>query len=161
MRLSTGTGQYILSKRTVISTDAASASIGHQLARYLEPATGITFRVQTTGPAPAGSISLRRDRTLTRLGDEGYLLDVACHAASPPVPMVRRVCFYALQTIRQLLPAEIFREATVGRHRVDDAGVSIEDYPRFAWRGMHLDVGRHFMPKEFVKKYIDLIALTR
>ena len=39
--------------------------------------------------------------------------------------------------------------------------VKIEDRPRFAWRGMHLDVSRHFMPKEFVKKYIDLLALHK
>ena len=39
--------------------------------------------------------------------------------------------------------------------------MKIEDRPRFAWRGMHLDVSRHFMPKEFVKKYIDLIALHK
>jgi len=39
--------------------------------------------------------------------------------------------------------------------------LEIEDYPRFSWRGMHLDVGRHFMPKEFIKKYIDLIALHK
>ncbi len=39
--------------------------------------------------------------------------------------------------------------------------VSIEDKPRFAWRGGHLDVCRHFMPKEFVKKYIDLLALHK
>jgi hexosaminidase len=39
--------------------------------------------------------------------------------------------------------------------------VRIVDRPRFAWRGAHLDVGRHFMPKEFVKKYIDLLALHK
>ena len=39
--------------------------------------------------------------------------------------------------------------------------VTIEDYPRFAWRGGHLDVGRHFMPKEFVLKYVDLLALHK
>jgi hexosaminidase len=39
--------------------------------------------------------------------------------------------------------------------------VAIEDAPRFAWRGAHLDVGRHFMPKEFVRKYIDLLALHK
>jgi hexosaminidase len=40
-------------------------------------------------------------------------------------------------------------------------GVTIEDEPRFRWRGAHLDVVRHFMPKEFVKKYIDLLALQK
>jgi hexosaminidase len=39
--------------------------------------------------------------------------------------------------------------------------VTIEDQPRFTWRGMHLDVARHFMPKEFVKKYLDLLALHK
>src|SRR5204863_421543 len=39
--------------------------------------------------------------------------------------------------------------------------IAIEDSPRFAWRGVHLDVARHFMPKEFVKKYIDLAALHK
>src|SRR5256884_9882718 len=39
--------------------------------------------------------------------------------------------------------------------------MAIEDSPRFAWRGVHLDVARHFMPKEFVKKYLDLAALHK
>src|SRR2546422_7059096 len=39
--------------------------------------------------------------------------------------------------------------------------VSIEDSPRFRWRGIHLDVARHFMPKEFVKKLVDLAALHK
>ncbi|MEO6613540.1 MAG: beta-N-acetylhexosaminidase [Chitinophagaceae bacterium] len=68
--------------------------------------------------------------------------------------------FYGIQTLIQLLP-------------VPDAGVkmkmaklvvpyvSIEDAPRFAYRGLHLDVGRHFMPVDFVKKYIDYIALHK
>jgi hexosaminidase len=160
VKLTAGSGRYILSKRTVISTDTASASIGHQLARYLEPATGMTFRVQTAGPAPAGSISLRRDRTLTRLGEEGYLLDVRATGVSARANGAAGL-FYALQTIRQLLPAEIFREATVDGVEWTMPAVSIEDYPRFPWRGGHLDVGRHFQPKEFVKKYIDLLALHK
>ena len=39
--------------------------------------------------------------------------------------------------------------------------VTIEDVPRFSWRGAHLDVARHFQPREFVKKYIDLLALHK
>lgn len=65
--------------------------------------------------------------------------------------------FYALQTLRQLLPTAIYSN---GPKQVPwrVAGVKIEDEPRFRWRGMHLDVGRHFMPLEFVKKYVDLLA---
>jgi hexosaminidase len=69
--------------------------------------------------------------------------------------------FYAVQTLRQLLPPQIFRDAPAGQTAWTIPAVSIEDQPRFGWRGAHLDTGRHFMPKEFVKKYIDLIALHK
>ena len=69
--------------------------------------------------------------------------------------------FYGTQTLRQLFPPDILREARIPGIRWDAPAVHIEDRPRFPWRGMHLDVGRHFMPKEFVKKYIDLLALHK
>ena len=59
--------------------------------------------------------------------------------------------FYALQTIMQLMPLNFRGAATL-------PAVDISDKPRFPYRGMHLDVGRHFFPVEFVKKYIDLMA---
>src|SRR5256885_9688916 len=64
--------------------------------------------------------------------------------------------FRSLQTLRQLLPPEIFRQATVTGVAWVVPAVAIQDAPRFAWRGIHLDAARHFMPKEFVKKLIDL-----
>lgn len=61
--------------------------------------------------------------------------------------------FYGLQTLWQMIPP--------GR-RLDDGimvgGVEIDDRPRFSWRGMHLDVSRHFMPVDFIRKFIDLLA---
>jgi hexosaminidase len=60
-----------------------------------------------------------------------------------------------------LLPPETFRAAKVDSVAWVIPAVRIVDRPRFAWRGAHLDVGRHFMPKEFVKKYIDLLALQK
>lgn len=59
--------------------------------------------------------------------------------------------FYALQTLMQILPVDFKGEAKL-------PAVFIEDKPRFPYRGMHLDVARHFFPVEFVKKYIDLMA---
>lgn len=59
--------------------------------------------------------------------------------------------FYALQTLMQILPANFRGEAKL-------PAVDILDAPRFQYRGMHLDVSRHFMPVSFVKKYIDLMA---
>ncbi len=59
--------------------------------------------------------------------------------------------FYALQSLMQLLPVEFKGKTRIG-------GMNIFDEPRFKYRGMHLDVGRHFMPVTFVKKYIDLMS---
>jgi len=68
--------------------------------------------------------------------------------------------FYAIQTLRQLLPPGVEQgvESLVG-HKIQS--VNIDDYPRFKWRGMHLDVSRHFFPLEFVKRYVDMIALHK
>lgn len=62
--------------------------------------------------------------------------------------------FYAIQTLIQLLPVE--KKSTL-----EIPAVEVMDYPRFAYRGMHLDVGRHMFPVEFIKKYIDYIALHK
>ena len=160
VKLTERPGQFTITSQTVIWTDRASAAIGHQLARYLEPATGFRFRVQTGGTPPARSIALRRAVSLKRLGSVGYLLEVRPTGIDVRAPELAGL-FYSVQTIRQLLPPEIFREAVVSGVKWTLPALSIEDYPRFAWRGGHLDVGRHFMPKEFVKKYIDLLALHK
>lgn len=67
---------------------------------------------------------------------------------------------YAFQTIRQLLPAQIESTMAKGVEWTIPA-VEIADNPRFAWRGMHLDVSRHFFSKEYVKKFIDRLVLYK
>jgi hexosaminidase len=160
VRMSPEPGHFTLTARTVIWTDGPSAPVGHQLARWLEPATGWTFRVVTGGAPRAESIALQRDPSLAHLGIEGYRLEVGAAGVVARAPESAGL-FYAVQTIRQLLPAAIFREAAVEGVEWTMTAVEIEDYPRFTWRGGHLDVARHFMPKEFVKKYIDLLALHK
>lgn len=63
--------------------------------------------------------------------------------------------FYGIQTLIQLLPVH------ANTTNIDIPDVEIKDAPRFAYRGMMLDVGRHFMPVEFVKKFIDYLALHK
>jgi len=65
--------------------------------------------------------------------------------------------FYGMQTLLQLLPKEI-ESKTVSKANWSIAAAKITDYPRFGWRGVMLDVSRHFFTKEEVKKYIDQIA---
>jgi hexosaminidase len=62
--------------------------------------------------------------------------------------------FYGMQTLIQLLPLQKAKAFWI-------TGVDVFDQPRFPYRGLHLDVGRHFFPVEFVKKYIDLMAMHK
>ena len=135
--------------------------MARRLARSLAPATGYDLPVRFNPVSGGNRIVFRRAPGRdTTLGAEGYKLDVRPGV----VTITSRApagAFYATQTIRQLLPPAIFREATVSGVAWTIPAVAVVDRPRFSWRGMHLDVSRHFMPKEFVKKYIDLLALHK
>jgi hexosaminidase len=156
--LTPGTGAFTLSASTIIVTDASLSSLGRRLATMLGPATGFDLPVRTGKVPGAGFIALREQAGLAAtLGTEGYQLE-----ATPKGVTIRAAApagvFYGLQTLRQLLPPAIYREAAVMGVAWQVPAVTIEDTPRFSWRGSHLDVSRHFMPKEFVKKYIELLA---
>ena len=153
-------GAFTLRAGTVIVTDRALRKVGELLADYLFPATGLRLAVATAAPAGTPAISIRLDSTLARLGDEGYRLDVSRSRVA--IRAYRAAgAFYGIETLRQLLPPAIFRQAEMAGVAWSVPGIAIEDLPRFAWRGVHLDVARHFMPKEFVKKLIDLAALNK
>jgi len=64
--------------------------------------------------------------------------------------------FYGMQTLLQLLPVKPAEE-----RKLDVPALKVTDYPRFAYRGMHLDVSRHFFDIAFVKKYIDYLAMHK
>ena len=69
--------------------------------------------------------------------------------------------FYALQTLYQLLPKQIFGNQQFNKIKWEVPAVEISDFPRFSYRGMHLDVTSHFMPAEFIKRYLDLMAIHK
>jgi hexosaminidase len=120
-------------------------------------------------PVPEGlpvEVAYQDDRTLAghgvriRLepadsvnGLESYTLTVAPGAVTVTAPRMSGR-FYALLTLQQLV--ESARNANAAAPTI--RSVTIADAPRFAYRGLHLDVGRHFQPVEFVKRYIDLMA---
>ncbi|HEX6047665.1 MAG TPA: beta-N-acetylhexosaminidase [Gemmatimonadaceae bacterium] len=153
-------GQFRLTAGTVVWADAATAGAARRFVAWLAPATGFTLAVRVGGTPSGRAIVLRRDRRLTRVGAEGYELTVTPRQVTIRAREPAGV-FYGLQTVRQLLPPEVFREARVDSVPWVIPAVRVVDRPRFSWRGAHLDVGRHFMPKEFVKKYIDLLALHK
>ena len=94
------------------------------------------------------------------LAPEAYSLDVSSRRAVVRASSLNGV-LYALQTLRQLLPAAIYGGKTVDRQRWVIPACLIEDSPRFAWRGMHLDSSRHFWSVDEVKRYLDVMAMYK
>ncbi len=154
-----GKGEFTLGAETAIVVDAKSRGTGEMLASWLRPATGYALAVKEGKPADA-AINLRIDPALARLGDEGYALDV-----TPKRVTIRAAAdaglFYGAQTLRQLLPPAVFAAALQKDAAWSVPAVRIEDQPRFRWRGMMLDVCRHFMPKEHVLRFIDNLAMHK
>ncbi len=69
--------------------------------------------------------------------------------------------FYGIETLLQLFPPDIYASGRIAREEWEAQCARIEDSPRFGWRGMHLDVSRHFFPKEFIYTYIDMLAMHK
>ena len=108
--------------------------------------------VDTPDDAPSNMITLRLSQDALH-PVEGYRLNVTSDAVTVEAKTPAGL-FYGLQTLTQLL----FGDHTSGW---SVPVVQIVDAPRFAYRGMHLDVGRHFFPVAFIKKYIDLLAMYK
>ena len=153
-------GEFVLTDQTTIVAEEELRGVAGALQGMLGPATGYALEVVGEGRGP-GAIVLRRSGRLTgRLGREGYRLTVQPEGVVIEGAEAAGV-YWGCQTLRQLLPAEIYRPARVEGMAWAMPCVEIEDCPRFSWRGLHLDVSRHFLPKEFVKKYLDLMALHK
>lgn len=163
-RLEWQAGSFALTPTPLLVAGPTERASALQLAESLRAATGLAWAVSEADGGRPGLV-LELDPSLaSRLGQEGYLLSVA-----PDRVRLRAAgaagLFYAGVTLRQLLPA---RPGTAGASREDAdrpslrlPGVEIEDRPRFGWRGLLLDPARHFLPVEFVKRFIDLMALHK
>ena len=166
-----GQGEYLIQRNTVIRmSEPTLAPSAAYLADYMERYLGIPLQVELPKSGKSRKkLSSAVETILSKLGDQpciilknqkngeipgGYQLEIT------PVGGVRiegndeAGVFYGVQTLIQLLPTR--------------AGVlpilptlKIIDYPRFPYRGMHLDVVRHFFPVDFIKKYIDYLALHK
>ena len=108
---------------------------------------------------PPRSIQLALDPSKSTLGLEGYELTVTRDGVTLTAAQPNGL-FYGVQTIRQLLPWSVEHRAAMNRRLVLPAA-RVTDTPRFAWRGAMLDVSRHFIDAEAVKRYIDLMAVYK
>lgn len=122
----------------------------HFLREYIQKCTGLRPALTTVlRKASANTIWLVLDDRKT--ADEGYTLTVDARHIIIAGKTAAGV-FYGIQTLRKSLPVGSFA-------RVDMPTATVVDFPRFAYRGMMLDCGRHFLPVSFVKEFIDLMAM--
>lgn len=144
---------FVLSSSTpVVYTegDSVLARYAGFLAEYVKDQTGISLSVKPGDPMAAkASIVLTADNGGEN--PEGYVLNVSEEGVSIAGNTAAGT-FYGVQTLRKSIPVE----------KVDKVllpAVTINDEPRFAYRGGHLDVSRHFFPADSVKTYIDMLAM--
>ena len=143
-------GQFVLNSNSGIEYDKAFNISANFLKSFIEHGSSITLKENNT-------VALIKDETINN--DEGYKLHI-----TPSNIEIRaktdRGAFYAVQTIRQLLPVA-FEDGSFNKEEVSIPCIKIEDEPRFKYRGMHLDVGRHMYSVDFIKKYVDALAMLK
>lgn len=157
--MTTTEGQFKLTNKTVLyAQDAEAKTVAEFFATKLRTSTGYSLPVNTA-PAGQGGINLAINPGLDT-NEEGYTLEV-----TPEVIYVQgktaRGLFYGMQSLMQLFPAEVESPVKVNGIAWTAPAVTIKDEPRFEYRGIMLDPCRHFMPVEYVKKYLDVIALFK
>ncbi|MGW1099464.1 beta-N-acetylhexosaminidase [Streptomyces sp. NPDC002455] len=155
-------GGFVLDGATTLTAGPGTGSTERWLRTTLGAAFGVPLAPGTPADGTANTVELRIDPSLE---PEGYRLTVA------PAEGVRITgggpagVFWGAQTLRQLLGPQAFRRAPVrssgtreGTTSTEIGFTEIEDGPRFGWRGLMLDVARHFMPKDGVLRMLDLLA---
>lgn len=154
--LEIGEGQFELSGKSLLVSNSADAEHIGILDLFKEELNSITgFKPETVEKGKGKSdIIFSLDANLaSTLGDEGYQIAVAAKAititAANPIGW-----FYATRTLLQIGKSTSTKKETVWAIPC----LKIEDYPRFEWRGLMLDVSRHFFSKEVIKSYIDQMA---
>ncbi len=152
-----GEGSFTLSPDTTVVAAGDAAPVADLVRELLGPATGLSLLAADS--AGADSIALVLDPDLG-IAHEAYRLraesDRVTISAVDPLGLI-----WGVQTLRQLLPTEVFSRTPVTGVAWTVPAVSIEDEPRFAWRGTMLDVGRWFKPLEFVYEFVELASLHK
>ena len=161
VELRQGVGEFEINSNTAFyfsKLDADANAIMTAINKDFSEAAGFKLKAVSGDVAPKNSVQFKLLSTVdTALGIEGYRLDVSLDgitvSANKPAGL-----YYGMQTLLQLLPNEIESNKRINNIKWTVPVVSIMDNPRFGWRGMMLDVSRHFFTKDEVKRFIDNMA---
>ena len=150
-----GKGYFQFTQETVFVIDPALMPAQLPFLNQFERASGFKFAIQKAAIL-TNSVVIDTDKSLPK---EGYTL-----AVTPQQISIKAADYngalYALQTLRQLLPNEVESSELVKRDWLVPA-VTISDAPQYQWRGLMLDVSRHFFPKEYILKTLDRMAMLK
>ena len=155
-KMETSKGVFIVDEHTKIQVSQDLSQEGQFLADYIEEVTGIAPEIKLNEKEVERSISLKISTDFDR--DEAYNL-IVTHEKVVVEGASAKGVFYGVQTLKQLLPLQ--SEIDAESAEIAIPAVTISDAPAFDYRGMHLDVARHMFPVDFIKKYIDLIAMHK
>jgi hexosaminidase len=147
-----GTGVFQFPKSIAIDAPSGANEVADQIAKQLKTVTGKTISFSKN--APSITLDIIKDDVI---GNEGYTLNV--NATGILISANTNAgLFYGWQTVQQIMPAAIYANKIQNNIQWQLPYVSIIDKPRFVWRGMMLDVSRHFFSKADVKVFIDDMA---
>ena len=162
-RVETRAGSFNLRASSSIQADLAGSGAAQFLARRLRTATGwpLELRTGATGTTEAkSSIVMTTNGSRADLGPEGYQLTITSEQVRLSAPTAAGL-FYGVQTLLQLFPPDVFAAKPAAARDWQVPCVEITDQPRFKWRGMLLDVSRHFFNKTEIEQLMDLLALHK
>lgn len=158
VQVQTAAGNFALTDKVWLVSPPGNAQLdgtAQWFAGQLAQSTGIRLHTGSKPAAGVHSIQLLLNKTAdATLGTEGYQLAVTPGSITLKANQPAGI-FYGLQTLLQLLPPDVESKTLVQRSSWTVPCVNITDYPRFGWRGLMLDVSRHFFTKDEVKRYID------
>jgi len=159
MELKQNEGTFLLTKNVVFAVnDPSLEKVASYFSSKIKNSTGYSLDIKNSLPS-SNYISLNIQSDVP-VNDEGYLLEVTSNGVDIKAKTPQGA-FYGMQTVMQLLPAEIESPDLVKNIEWKMPLVSIKDEPRFGYRGLMLDVCRHFTSIEDVKKQLDVLALFK
>lgn len=150
-------GAFRLTADAVIGYDAGVREQAEYLQQLLQGSTGWTLELKEGARKADIRLTLAPDEVKAA---EGYRLSVTPKAVSVVGADASGV-FYGIQTLLQLFPPQVYNDRPQRGVEWEAPCVEVSDAPCRPWRGMMLDVARYFFDKDFVKKYIDMMAMYK
>jgi hexosaminidase len=143
-----GSGSFVFYNKTTIQASENSFEAKY-LKEIIKSKSGLDLSISEVYSSNSIQLLIKLPDTIN-FNREQYELNVS-NSKITITAFSNQGLFYGIQTLLQLIPSDKKNEISI-------PCLQINDYSKYKWRGMHLDVSRHFFPKEFIKKYIDYLA---